>query len=170
MRNRTGFSRRWDQRVRSATRTVVGPPAGGGGGVLSDRAGDPPAAGGIAAAASALAAGEGDAYVPVEGEDDMSLLARAFNAMAAQIRAREERLRAALHREQRIASTLQQAFFPKSLPSCPGYGFAAVCHPALQEAEVGGDFYDVFALPEGRIGLLLGDVAGKGLAAANTRP
>jgi serine phosphatase RsbU (regulator of sigma subunit) len=98
----------------------------------------------------------------------MSLLARAFNAMAAQIRAREERLRAALHREQRIASTLQQAFLPQSLPTCPGYDFAALYHPALQEAEVGGDFYDVFALPEGRIGLLLGDVAGKGLAAANT--
>jgi serine phosphatase RsbU (regulator of sigma subunit) len=98
----------------------------------------------------------------------MSMLARAFNAMAAQIRAREERLRAALRREQRIASTLQQAFLPQSLPACQGYSLAAAYHPALQEAEVGGDFYDAFPLPDGRLGLLLGDVAGKGLAAANT--
>jgi len=119
-------------------------------------------------AAVALGAGEGDPFVPVDGEGEMSLLARAFNAMAAQIQAREARLRAALNREQRIASTLQQAFRPQELPECPGYRFAAAYHPALQEAEVGGDFYDVFSLPEGRLGLLLGDVAGKGLQAANT--
>jgi sigma-B regulation protein RsbU (phosphoserine phosphatase) len=122
----------------------------------------------VVAAAVALGAGEEEPFVPVDGEGEMSLLARAFNAMAAQIRAREERLRAALHREQRIASTLQQAFRPQALPECPGYRFAAAYHPALQEAEVGGDFYDVFSLPAGRLGLLLGDVAGKGLQAANT--
>jgi sigma-B regulation protein RsbU (phosphoserine phosphatase) len=119
-------------------------------------------------AARALGRGEGDPFVVVDGEDEMSLLARAFNRMAAQIRAREERLRAALRREQRIASTLQQAFLPQSLPDCPGYSLAAAYHPAMQEAEVGGDFYDAFPLPDGRFGLLLGDVAGKGLAAANT--
>jgi serine phosphatase RsbU (regulator of sigma subunit) len=122
----------------------------------------------ILSAARALGRGEGDPFVAVDGEGEMSLLARAFNAMAAQVRAREERLRAALRREQRIASTLQQAFLPQSLPAWPGYSLAASYHPAMQEAEVGGDFYDAFPLPDGRLGLLLGDVAGKGLAAANT--
>jgi serine phosphatase RsbU (regulator of sigma subunit) len=122
----------------------------------------------ILAAARRLGRGEGDPFVAVDGEGDMSLLARAFNAMAAQVRAREERLRAALRREQRIASTLQQAFLPQSLPECPGYSLAAAYHPAMQEAEVGGDFYDVFPLADGSLGILLGDVAGKGLAAANT--
>jgi serine phosphatase RsbU (regulator of sigma subunit) len=105
--------------------------------------------------------------VPTERDEGMSLLAHAFNAMAAQVQAREERLRAALRREQRIASTLQQAFLPLALPECPGYAFAAGYHPALDEAEVGGDFYDVFSLPDGKIGLLLGDVSGKGLEAAH---
>jgi serine phosphatase RsbU (regulator of sigma subunit) len=122
----------------------------------------------VMAAAVALGAGEGDPFVAADGEGEMSVLARAFNAMAAQIRAREERLRAALSREQRIVDTLQQAFRPQELPECPGYRIAATYHPALSEAEVGGDFYDVFSLPEGRLGLLLGDVAGKGLQAANT--
>jgi serine phosphatase RsbU (regulator of sigma subunit)/HAMP domain-containing protein len=73
---------------------------------------------------------------------------------------------AALEREHTIASTLQRAFLPRSLPECPGYTFGAGYHPALREAQVGGDFYDVFPLPDGRFGLLLGDVSGKGVTAA----
>jgi anti-anti-sigma factor len=76
------------------------------------------------------------------------------------------RMERALQREQRIAGLLQQAFSPQNLPECPGYRFGAVYRPALKEAEIGGDFYDAFPLPGGRLGLLLGDVSGKGLAAA----
>lgn len=91
---------------------------------------------------------------------------RSFHALAAQMQKREAHLQAALRRERAIATTLQAAFLPQQLPHCPGYAFAASYHPALQEAEVGGDFYDLFRLPGDRIGLLMGDVAGKGLAAA----
>ena len=45
----------------------------------------------------------------------------------------------------------------------PGYDFHAYYDPAL---EVGGDYYDFIPLPGGRLGVLLGDVAGKGVAAA----
>jgi sigma-B regulation protein RsbU (phosphoserine phosphatase) len=94
------------------------------------------------------------------------MMTRTFNAMAARMQEREALLQAALRRERAIASTLQTAFLPQCLPHCPGYAFAASYHPALQEAEVGGDFYDIFRLPGDRIGLLMGDVSGKGLAAA----
>ena len=61
---------------------------------------------------------------------------------------------------------LQQALLPKALPECPNFSFGGIYQPALREAEIGGDFYDLFSLPDGKIGLLLGDVSGKGLAAA----
>ncbi len=70
-------------------------------------------------------------------------------------------------RERRIAEVLQQAVVPPEiLQDIPGYEVAARYQPALREAEIGGDFYDVFKLPGNKIGLLIGDVAGKGLEAA----
>jgi serine phosphatase RsbU (regulator of sigma subunit) len=112
------------------------------------------------------ALGEGESLAPVDGRDDLTALSRAFGTMAARAREREAHLSAALHRERVISRTLQTAFVPQSLPECPGYALAAAYHPALGEAEVGGDFYDAFRLPGDRIGLLLGDVAGKGVGAA----
>jgi serine phosphatase RsbU (regulator of sigma subunit) len=111
---------------------------------------------------------DGEIRVPMDGQNDLTALSRAFGLMAARAREREARLSAALHRERAISRTLQTAFVPQSLPDCPGYTLAAAYHPALGEAEVGGDFYDAFRLPGDRIGLLLGDVAGKGVGAAVT--
>ncbi len=91
---------------------------------------------------------------------------RAWSGLAAEMAERESRMRAALRREQAMARTLHSAFVPQSLPECAGYAMAAGYHPAPGEAKVGGDFYDAFRLPGERIGLLLGDVAGKGLDAA----
>jgi len=70
-------------------------------------------------------------------------------------------------REHRIAEMLQQALMPTSIPEViDGYIIAARYRPALREAQVGGDFYDVFKLGEAKIGITIGDVVGKGLAAA----
>lgn len=72
-----------------------------------------------------------------------------------------------LEREHRIAETLQQALIPSEVPSViDGWSVGARYRPALREAQVGGDFYDVFPLGKTRFGVLIGDVAGKGLAAA----
>ncbi|MDO8683868.1 MAG: SpoIIE family protein phosphatase, partial [Armatimonadota bacterium] len=69
-------------------------------------------------------------------------------------------------REHRIADILQKALIPEVSYEIPGYDIAVRYEPALKEAEVGGDFYDIFDLGEGRMGALIGDVVGKGLPAA----
>ncbi len=68
-------------------------------------------------------------------------------------------------RIQRLVTVLQQTLLPPRLPEVPGAEVAAYYHPASVD-EVGGDFYDVFRLPDGRWGFFLGDVCGKGAAAA----
>ena len=74
----------------------------------------------------------------------------------------------ALHyaREVRVADTLQQASLPHDLPHLPGLRINASYVPGASESEIGGDWYDAFHLPDGRIGVTIGDVAGKGLRAA----
>lgn len=68
--------------------------------------------------------------------------------------------------EHQVAQTLQSAFIPQFLPQVRGLHFQAVYRPALREPELGGDWYDAFVLPDGRIALSIGDVAGHGIAAA----
>ena len=70
-------------------------------------------------------------------------------------------------REHKIAETLQRSLLPDRLPRLPGLEVAARYLPAASEADVGGDWYDVIPIAAGRVGLVMGDVAGKGLAAAS---
>ncbi|MFI6584524.1 PP2C family protein-serine/threonine phosphatase [Embleya sp. NPDC050493] len=80
------------------------------------------------------------------------------------LRARRE---ADLERErlQRLATTLQRTLLPPTLFEVPGLEVAAHYHIASPD-RVGGDFYDLFPLADGRWGFFLGDVCGKGVAAA----
>jgi sigma-B regulation protein RsbU (phosphoserine phosphatase) len=66
-------------------------------------------------------------------------------------------------REIDIARGVQQRLFPQKLPEITGVDCAGFCRPAQG---VGGDYYDFLALSGGRLGLALGDVAGKGIPAA----
>ena len=68
-----------------------------------------------------------------------------------------------VQREFQLAREIQQTFLPESLPSIPGWEVSAHWRPALQ---VGGDFYDAFALDDKRIGLVIADVSDKGFPAA----
>lgn len=72
--------------------------------------------------------------------------------------ARAERVR-------RVAERLQDALLP-TLPHLPSTTLAVRYQAASSEARVGGDFYDVFALPDGRVLIVVGDVVGKGIEAA----
>ncbi len=69
-------------------------------------------------------------------------------------------------REHRIATQLQRALLPDGLPSVPGLRLAARYLPGGAGTEVGGDWYDALALPGGRLVLVMGDVAGRGVTAA----
>lgn len=76
------------------------------------------------------------------------------------LRARADAL---MHKEMLMARKIQESFLPEALPQSPAYHISARMEPAR---EVGGDFYDSFELEDGRIVLLIADVAGKGTPAA----
>lgn len=69
-------------------------------------------------------------------------------------------------REQRVALTFQNAALANDLPDLFAYAFSAVYEAGRAEALVGGDWYDAFALPDGRCVVSIGDVMGSGLRAA----
>jgi phosphoserine phosphatase RsbU/P len=100
-------------------------------------------------------------------EDDLSLLTVLANVAA--IRIEHTRL-AEVEQNERIhakqleqAAEIQRGLLPVQAPSVPGVdlaGYNAACHT------IGGDYYDFLPYPDGRVGLLVGDVAGKGMPAA----
>lgn len=69
--------------------------------------------------------------------------------------------------EHDVSETLQRSLLPESFPEFPGLRFAASYLPGGPGVGVGGDWYDVLALPGDRVGLAMGDVAGRGLRAAS---
>jgi hypothetical protein len=70
--------------------------------------------------------------------------------------------------EHQIAHRLQQAMLPPGVIRHPGVEVAASYHAGTEAMEIGGDWYDTFSLPDGRIGLVVGDVVGQGIEAAAT--
>ena len=83
------------------------------------------------------------------------------SAMARQQEEAQERER--IEQELRVARMIQHTLLPKSLPELEEHQIAVHYQPAR---EVGGDFYDFLQLPDGRLGLIVGDVSGKGVPAA----
>lgn len=68
-----------------------------------------------------------------------------------------------MERELEIARQVQLSFLPEKTPVFAGIQLSADCHPA---SEVGGDYYDFLPTSDGRLGLVIGDVSGKGIQAA----
>jgi serine phosphatase RsbU (regulator of sigma subunit)/integral membrane sensor domain MASE1/anti-sigma regulatory factor (Ser/Thr protein kinase) len=80
---------------------------------------------------------------------------------------REREVQAQLYeREHRVAETLQRSLLPEQLPDIPDVHATARYIPAASELEVGGDWYDLIPMHDGRLGLGIGDVAGHGVGAA----
>ncbi|MFN2159994.1 MAG: PP2C family protein-serine/threonine phosphatase [Anaerolineales bacterium] len=100
-------------------------------------------------------------------EDDLDLLcAIAASAAVAIENARLYQVaveKGRMERELQLAYKVQASLIPPRAPSCPGWDFAARWIPAR---EVAGDFYDYFLLGEGELGVVIGDVADKGMASA----
>ncbi len=106
-----------------------------------------------------LAQPPGRSFSPTE----RSLLQDAADRAALAIR------RAQLHEEEhRIAVELQRGLIPKRLPEVSGIALAASYDVAGSSAQVGGDWYDAFAMPDGRLGIVVGDVTGRGIRAASS--
>ena len=107
--------------------------------------------------------GQLDARVELKSHTELDLLANSINDMAeALASAQEERIeKERLAYEMELASEIQRSLLPDK-PSRAGEFVVAGAQDAA--AEVGGDYYDVFALDDGRIGIVEADVAGKGLA------
>lgn len=68
-----------------------------------------------------------------------------------------------VEQELKRAREVQEAMLPRALPAMPGFEFAASSKPCY---EASGDYYDFVELPDGRLGVAVADVAGKGIAAA----
>ena len=124
-------------------------------------------------AAAGLNARDGSMRAPQTNErkqllkDDLEVLADGAsqsaisleNALLQEVLLDHERLA----RELKVAEQVQHKLLPQSMPQFPGYAFFAYYHAAH---EVGGDYYDFVPLPDDRLGVALGDVSGKGVAAA----
>ena len=101
------------------------------------------------------------------GQEDLDVLASVASqaAIALQNAAMHESLlaRERIERDLKLAEQVQKRFLPQTTPKLPGYEFFAYYHSAY---EVGGDYYDFVPLKDNRVAVALGDVSGKGVAAA----
>jgi serine phosphatase RsbU (regulator of sigma subunit) len=97
--------------------------------------------------------------------EELTAKNQALQQALAELRAAQAELveKERLEKELEVAAAMQRSLLPASLPDLPKYGFAAALKPARQ---VGGDFYDVVVLDEEHVGILIADVADKGVHAA----
>jgi serine phosphatase RsbU (regulator of sigma subunit) len=100
-------------------------------------------------------------------QEDLDVLAAVAGQAAISIQnaAMHESLleRERLNRDLKLAEQVQKRFLPQSEPAIPGFEFFSHYDPAY---EVGGDYYDFVPLPDDRLAIAVGDVSGKGVAAA----
>lgn len=100
-------------------------------------------------------------------EDDLNLLTIVANLAAVSLdKAKLHQTVLAREKERKeieLARAVQLGFLPQSFPEVPEYEFFSHYSPAQS---IGGDYYDYIHLPNGRLGIVLGDVAGKGVPAA----
>ena len=99
---------------------------------------------------------------PVTLDDDDHVFLRTIASQGAQALDRARHFET----ERSIAETLQRSVLPAALPRMDGVQLAARYLPGMQDVDVGGDWFDAVELPDGRLGLVVGDVVGKGVHAA----
>ncbi|MFI6931968.1 PP2C family protein-serine/threonine phosphatase [Streptomyces sp. NPDC050287] len=94
--------------------------------------------------------------------DDGDELLTRLGSLTAQAREHAELQRSRVE----LAIALQRDMLPAEMPAAPRYHLAVRYAPACHGLNVGGDWYDAFAMPDGRIGLSIGDVQGHNIEAA----
>ncbi len=112
----------------------------------------------------ALAIGEGrlDHRIELEGADEFSQIANAFNDMASKFKGAQESLveQEKMQKEIAVAKEIQQTLLPKVMPDTEGFDIASLYRSAK---EVGGDYYDVIPVGPHLTGVIVADVSGKGV-------
>lgn len=99
-----------------------------------------------------------------EDEETLSLLCANAGVAIENARLHHEILRRQqIEQDLAFATRIQLSFLPREMPKLPGFTFSAQYQAAL---EIGGDFYDFIPLNGNKIGILIGDVSGKGVASA----
>ncbi len=89
-----------------------------------------------------------------------------LTSRAKRMQKQAEKMQQQAELQQGVVAALRPTILPQTLAEAPGYDLSGVYHPLHHDEEVGGDFYDFYPLGNGRYGLLIGDVAGKGKEAA----
>ena len=119
----------------------------------------------LSAGVRQLAGGDFKARVPVRSSDEFGALATAFNRMAEDLERHQSLVveQERLHRELELSHQIQIEMLPRAPLRL---GPAEIKGVSIPAREVGGDFFNYFALPDGRMALLVGDVSGKGVSAA----
>ncbi len=112
-----------------------------------------------------IAAGDLDTPIEIPNEDELGDLAAAVNEMAAGVKRgrAEASKREALERELAVAREIQERLLPHVMPAVPGFEISGASLPSQQ---VGGDYFDFLDLEDGRLGIAIADVSGKGIPAA----
>jgi serine phosphatase RsbU (regulator of sigma subunit) len=112
-----------------------------------------------------LAGGDFRTRVPVQSTDEFGALAASFNQMAADLERHQSLVvvQERLQKELELSRQIQTEMLPRSGLRL---GPAEIKGISIPAREVGGDFFNYFVLPDGRLALLVGDVSGKGISAA----
>lgn len=113
-----------------------------------------------------ISAGQLGATIQTSRHDELGQLAHAFNRMSERLAATHdavEQRNAQINEGLLLARLIQRDLQGKQLPSDAGISAYAISEPAI---EIGGDFYAFYVLPDDRVRLVIGDVSGKGVAAA----
>lgn len=111
-----------------------------------------------------LAIGDGrlEHRIEIDGEDEFSQIANAFNDMAKKFKGAQESLleQEKIQKEIAVAKEIQTTLLPKNIPTAEGFDIASLYRSAK---EVGGDYYDILEVDNSLIGVIVADVSGKGV-------
>jgi steroid delta-isomerase-like uncharacterized protein len=108
-------------------------------------------------------AGSSDIFSAERGDPSSPIWDVLTRNLTWRLRVAEIQERERIEQELRVSRRIQQALLPETIPQLDGWGIAEYYQPAR---EVGGDFYDFLQLADGHLGLVVGDVSGKGIPAA----
>lgn len=109
-----------------------------------------------------LGSSEEDEAIPIEGADEFSAIAHAFNEMKVKIKEaqKNEVEKERIQKEMQVAQEIQQTLLPKQFPDIEGYDIATIYRAAK---DVGGDYFDFVWIDEDTLGIIVADVSGKGV-------